>query len=209
MAEPQATQHETVFDTDRQYLGDVYAKAVMSVSKEAGKMEQVLDELDSFTDAMSKLNSVRQALESPRVATPEKLEIIDKIASSAKCSDEFRRFLKVLIEKGRFDCLFAVRQSAQKMYQDMAGQVEAKVITAEEIDDQLRNKIAKKLSTFLGKDVLVKTSVDPDIIGGMVVRVGDTVFDSSVANELKRVRHQAVQRAGQEIRNSLERFASE
>lgn len=209
MAEPQAAQHATVFDTDRQYLGDVYAKAVMSVSKEAGNMEQVLDELDSFADAMSKLGVVRQTLESPRVAVTEKLKIIDKTTASAECSDEFKRFLKVLVEKGRFDCLFAVRQSAQKMYQELSEQVEARVTTADEIDDALQGKIARQLSTFLGKDVLVKTMVDPSIIGGMVVRVGDTVFDSSIANELNRVRNQAVQRAGQEIRNSLDRFASE
>ncbi len=208
MAEVQTTQ-PTVFDTDRQYLGDVYAKAMLSVGQEAGNMDQVLEELDSFTDAMSKLDSIRLALESPRVATPEKLAVVDKVTTAAKCSEEFKRFLKVLVEKGRFDCLFAVRQSAQKMYQEMAGKVEARVTTADEIDDGLRNKIAEKLSTFLGKDVLVRTDVDPNIIGGMVVRVGDTVFDSSIANELNRVRHGAVQRAGQEIRKSLDRFASE
>ena len=209
MADPKATQQSTVFDTDRQYLGDVYAKALLSVSQDAGNMETVLAELESFSEAMSQLPSVRLTLESPRVPVPDKVKMVEKIATTSKCSDEFKRFLKVLVERGRFDCLSAVRQSAQNMYNEMAGRVEARVVTADEIDAGLRDRIGKKLSDYLGKQVFVKTSVDPSIIGGMVVRVGDTVFDSSIANELTRVRQSAVQRASQEIRKSLERFASD
>ena len=208
MAE-QEIQHATVFDTDRQYLGNVYAKSLLGVSQESGNLDQVLEELDSFTNAISKLDRVRQTLESPRVPTQHKVGMVDKIADKSGCSDVFKRFLKVLVEKGRFDCLSAVRQSAQKMHDEMAGRLEARVVTAEAIDDGLTTKIEKQLSSHFGKEVKVKTSIDPSIIGGMVVRVGDTVFDSSVANELRRVRHRAVERAGQEIRKSLDRFAKE
>ncbi len=208
MAE-QEIQHATVFDTDRQYLGDIYAKSLLAVSQESGNMDQVLEELDSFASAISKLDNVRQTLESPRVPTPHKVELIDKIANSAGCSDVFKRFLKVVVEKERFDCLSAIRHSAQRMHNEMSGKLEANVVTAEAIDDGLKSKIASQLSSHFGKDVMVTASVDPSIIGGMVVRVGDTVFDSSVANELSRVRHRAIDRAGQEIRKSLDRFAQE
>jgi F-type H+-transporting ATPase subunit delta len=208
MVDKKATQHSTVFDTDRQYLGDVYAKALLSVSKESGNMDQVLDELDSFTDAMSELAGVRATMESPRVAVAEKIAVFEKITKGSQCSTEFQRFIKVLINKGRFDCLSAIRSSANNMFNEMAGRVEASVVTAEAIDDSLKKKIAEKLSAFLGKEVLVSSTVDPGILGGMVVRVGDTVFDSSIANELKRVRRLTIQRASEEIRNSLDRFAS-
>lgn len=206
MAEKEATGQQTVFDTDRQYLGSVYAKALLNASKDAGKMDQVLEELDSFTNAMDGLGSVRAALESPRISFVEKEKLLEKIAGKG-CSDEFRNFIKVLARKGRFDCLSAVRSNAQAMFNEIAGRVEATVVTADQIDDQLKASISSSLSKYLGKEVVVNTAVDPDIIGGMVVRVGDTVFDSSVANELKRVRHAAIGRANAEIRKSLERFS--
>ena len=114
-----------------------------------------------------------------------------------------------MVEKGRFDCLLAIRQSAQRMHNEMAGRVDANVVTAEAIDDDLKSKIQSQLSKHFGKTVVVNSSVDPTIIGGMVVRVGDTVFDSSVANDLKRVREKTVENAGQKIRESIERFVTE
>jgi F-type H+-transporting ATPase subunit delta len=80
------------------------------------------------------------------------------------------------------------------------------VRTAEALTEDQLSSIVNRLKQTLGLDVLVKTQVDPDLIGGLVVRVGDTVFDGSVANQLVHLRKTAVDKAVQEIRQSLDRF---
>ena len=90
----------------------------------------------------------------------------------------------------------------------MAGRVQATLTTAEEFEDSTRAKISDRLSSVLGKQVSLSAVVDPEIIGGMVVRVGDTVYDASVANQLNQVRAKAIKRAADAIRERLDRFAS-
>ena len=93
------------------------------------------------------------------------------------------------------------------MFNEARNRVEVFVRSAEELDQTATELIAKRLQEALGCDVSLATEVDPDLIGGLVVRVGDTVFDGSVANQLLRIREDAVDRTTQEIRQSLDRFA--
>ena len=92
------------------------------------------------------------------------------------------------------------------MHDEMAGRVEATVTTAETIDDDVKNKISEQLAKALGKKVHMTALVDPNIIGGMVVRVGDTVYDGSVVSQLSQVRSQALKRATDAIRSSIDKF---
>ena len=125
-----------------------------------------------------------------------------------KVSRDLANFLKIVGNKDRFDCLSVMLDSARKMHDEMSGRVEATVTTAEAIDDQVRQKISDQLSNALGKAVNLTASVDPGIIGGMVVRVGDTVYDGSVVSQLAQVRSQTIKRATDAIRASIDRFTS-
>lgn len=203
-----AVEHPTVLDTDRHHLGAVYAKALLAVGQKANKLDEVLKEVNSFSDdVISKMPKLRLTLESPRIAFEEKLPIIEKI-TKGKCSKEFSNFLKVLTKKGRFDCLHAVKESANEMFNEMSGTVQATLTTAESVDEQVAKRVATQLEKVLGKKVELKTRVDKEIIAGFLVRVGDTVFDGSVANQLEQVRTNAMQQASQKIRTALDRFVS-
>ena len=197
-------EHPTVFDTDQQYIGSVYAKSLLGVAG-SEKIDQVLGELNSFTDAVGELPALKAILESPRIAFAEKEPMLDKVL--ADTSTEFKNFVKVLTRKQRFECLAAVRNSANSLFNEMAGRIDAVLTTAEPVGDEVKGRIAKRLADVLGKEVALATAVDADIIGGMVVRVGDTVYDASVKNQLKQVRDKAMQRATSEIRKALDRFA--
>ncbi len=201
-------KQKTVFDTDRQHLGEVYAKALLGLSQKSGNVGQVMDELDSFSQVLSELPKLRATLESPRISFVDKEEIIDK-AIKGKASTEFLNFVKVLCRNGRADCLSAVRQAAQEMHDEATGRVRATMTTAIAVDQDLQDKVARRLSEVLGKTVVVHSQVNPAIIGGLVVRVGDTVYDGSVTSQLKQVRVAAIGRANQEIRKGLERFVSD
>jgi F-type H+-transporting ATPase subunit delta len=118
-------------------------------------------------------------------------------------------FLKVVSRHGRLDCLKAVNRAAHEMYNEMRNRVAVFVRTAAPVTPELLEQIAQRLRTALKRDVEMHASVDPSLIGGLVVRVGDTVYDGSVTNRLRRLRDETVERTAQQIRQALDRFAVE
>ncbi len=198
----------SVFDTDRQHLGDVYAKALLSIGEKTGSIDELIDELQSLVSVVADQPKLRAMLESPRVKFADKQSIIDKMLQG-RATKTFVNFIKVLTRKGRFDCLAAVAAAAQEMNDERAGRLRATMTTAEQVDDNVKNRVASRLSQVLGKTVLVRSQVDPQIIGGLMIRIGDTVYDASIQNQLKQVRSAAIDRANQEIRGAIDRFALE
>ena len=117
-------------------------------------------------------------------------------------------FLKVLSRNGRFNCLAATAVSAEKLRDEVAGRIQGELTTAAEVDQAVVDRIAKQLSKVVGKEVKLTNKVDSKVIGGMVIRIGDTVYDGSVVNQLAQIRTKAVQKASDAIREKLDRFAS-
>lgn len=202
-----STQQPTVFDTNLQQLGEVYAKALLGVGAESGKVDQLVDQLSEVTNVVGAIKGFSDALSSPRVDAAAKVGLVDK-AFNGKVDPSLLNFLKVLAQKGRFDCLEAATAAANKLRDDAAGRVQAVLTTAAEVDSSVCDRIAEKLAGVIGKKVSLSTEIDPDVIGGMVVRVGDTVYDGSVVNQLAQVKAKAVENAANAIREKLDRFAS-
>jgi len=196
------------FTTDQQQLGEVYAKALLGVGEKSGSTEALISELKDVNDAVAELPKLSDALTAPQISTDEKTALVDK-AFSGKTSPAMMNFLKVVVQKDRFGCLPAVAVAAQQMHDQLSGKIQATLMTAEQVDEATHRDIAAKLSQKLGKQVELQTSVDPSIIGGVVVRVGDTVYDSSVAGQLEQVRSKAMKKASDVIREQLNRFTNE
>lgn len=199
------TKQPTVFDTDQQQLGDVYAKAFLGFAKESGKLDDMVAELGEVVGVFNELPKFRLAMESPRIDMADKTAMLDK-AFKGKCSTGLLNFLKLVAQRGRFDCLNSILGSTVAAHDEMAGRVKATLTTASEIESSVQDSVAKKLSGILGKEVKLECVVDPDIVGGMVVRVGDTIYDGSVVNQLQQVRTKAVQKAVDALREKLDKF---
>ena len=197
----------TVFDSDQQQLGDVYARALLAFAADAGNVDQLVDELGEVVGAINGVAGLRDALESPRVGVESKVDLLDK-AFAGKVEKGLLHFLKVVGNKGRFDCLGAIASSAKTLRDEMSGRVQAVVTSASPMDSEVVGRITDQLSKTLGKDVSLQVLVDPEILGGIVVRVGDTVYDGSVVNQLSQVRVRAVKRASDAIREKLDRFTT-
>jgi F-type H+-transporting ATPase subunit delta len=204
----QEVKHATVFDSDQQQLGNVYAKALLGFGQETQAVDSLIDELDGVVDAVESTPQLKMALESPRISVGEKDRLVQKIFGG-KVSQDLVNFLKIVGAKNRFDCLVAIRSAAHCIHDEMAGRVQATLTTAHQVDDSVRQNLESKLSAVFGKQVGLTAKVDNKIIGGMVVRIGDTVYDGSVVNQLSRVRVKAVKRATDAIRQSVENFMTE
>ena len=204
------TNQETTerITTDQQQLGEVYAKALLGVGEKSGNTEDLISELQEVNQAIAALPKLREAMVAPQIGSEEKLTLLEK-AFKGKTSPSMMNFLKVIVQKDRFDCLPAVAISAREMFDQLTGKIQATLVTATEVDSQTQANIADQLSKKLGKQVELKPTVDPSIIGGIVVRVGDTVYDSSVAGQLEQVRVKATQKAADSIRGHLNRFTNE
>ena len=205
MAEP---RHKTVFDTGQQYIGSTYAKALVAIGQGSGNTEQLLEELESLnSDVLASLPKLAATLASPRVAAEAKERILD-LALEGKMSKELLRFLKVVARRGRFDCLPAIADSARQQFNQSQGRVEVLVRSADVLDDQAVAEVTARLKERLGRDIELQLSVDPELIAGLVVRVGDTVYDGSLSNRLLRMRDDMVGSTRQRIGEEMSRFAT-
>jgi F-type H+-transporting ATPase subunit delta len=203
----QSTKHRLAYDSDRQHLGGVYAKALLAATEKAGVTETVLDQLTAFVrDVIEPIANFDAVLSSPRVNQEEKTRLLDR-AIGNKVHILLLNFLKVMARHGRLDCLRAVLAAAQHLYNEMRGRIEVVVESAAPLDASLRASIAARLQRSLGAEVLLQTKVNPEVLGGLVVRVGDTVYDASVSNQLSRLRRTVLATARQKMRDSVSRFA--
>ena len=201
------TESSKSTDTGQQQVGAIYAKALLGSAEAVGNAAKLVEELESFVkDVLDKLPDLDAVLSSPRVSHDEKVGLLDRVFAE-RMSPSLQTFLKVVSAHGRLDCLRAIAQAARAKLNRTAGIVVVEVTTVEPIDAGLEKQIKKSLSRSLGQDVQIRSRTDSTIIGGMVVRIGDKVFDGSVANQLGTLREQAISKMAQEIRAGKDRFA--
>lgn len=206
MSEP--VRQPTVFDSGQEHVGAVYAKALLGAAAQAGMAAAVVDELDSFVaDVLDRLPGLEATLASPRVPAEAKLALLDK-SLSGRMSGTLLTFLKVVCRHGRFDCLRAIGRAARQQLNVLEGRVDVDVRTPTPLSAEVRELVRRRLESLLGKQVNLFVRDDESLIGGMVVRIGDMVYDASVASELRRLRESAVDLVVHAARQSLERFAS-
>jgi F-type H+-transporting ATPase subunit delta len=205
----EAVKHETVLDTGAEQLGKTYARALIGAAQNAGVADQVIDQLSRLVDDyLAQSAELRAAFASPRIDEAEKVRVIDRIFA-----DEFDpiliKFLKVMASRGRLGYITAVRSAAETIHDEMMGRVVASVRTAVPLNDDLRNQIAVQLGSMMNKQVRLRESVDPDLIGGMIIRIGDRVFDSSVANRLNKLARSTRAGFSSQLMERFEKFSSD
>jgi F-type H+-transporting ATPase subunit delta len=194
-------------DASHQHLGTVYAKALLGAAEKSGQAEAVVDELESLVnDVLGKLPQLEMALSSPRLEHEERVPLLEK-AFGGRMSATTLTFLKVLSKHGRLDCLRAIALAARKQLNVLRKRVEVIVETAHPLSNTLRERITARLSELLASEVMLTTAINPELLGGLVVRVGDTVYDASLAARLKRMGQVTLDNTKQTLRESLARFA--
>ncbi|QDV65083.1 ATP synthase F1 subunit delta [Crateriforma conspicua] len=204
----EATEYPTVLDIGAEQLGKTYARALMAAAHNQGVADEVLGQLGEIVDeGLSANPRLAAALASPRVSESEKNAVVDRLFAG-QIHPVLTNALKVMNAHGRLGYLRAVRDAATDIRDEQLGRVVAEIRTAVPITDDLREVVLRRLGETLGRHVRLNERIDTDLIGGMVVRVGDTVFDSSVAGRLAKVRQKVRDGFSQQLLRRAEAFVT-
>ena len=172
-----------------------YAEALLALARKAGDVPGWGRMVQELADAVANDAQLRAFLESPRVSVEHKNVALGR-AFQDRYPRLFVRFLQTLVSKGRQQALGAVAREYAALVDEAEGRVHAEVTLAAAPSDEDRAALARQLSHRLGKQVVPHVRVNPAILGGVVVRVGDRVMDGSVRRRLGALRHQLMAQAG-------------
>jgi ATP synthase F1 delta subunit len=174
-------------------IASVYARSLFEVAKEQDKLDKVRDELGEFADALNESRELQVFLFSPYFSTKEKVEGLDKAISGA--DEALTNFFELLIENHRMPVIFRVRRDYDAMWEEENKLLPVSVTSAVELDEKTVKEIGDKIADQTGRKVELSAQVDEDILGGIVVRVGNAVLDASVRNRLEQLRKQVARAA--------------
>ena len=162
-----------------------YAEAIAQMAAAGNSWEQWAQDLAALA-ALTEQAGVRPILESPRVALARKEELLHQQLPDA--SPLARNLARLLVLKRRVEIISQIRDEFRRMYDEHRGIEHARVITAVPLEAQQRETLQGQLARYTGKQVEVATEVDPGILGGLVVRIGDKLIDGSTRGRLEALR---------------------
>jgi F-type H+-transporting ATPase subunit delta len=174
----------TVLQPEHLALGRVYAEALADGA--AGELEPLAEELDQLLATIAGVDGAMDMLAAPHQTLAERDAMIDRIFSDRVCPP-LVSLLRVMARNGRLALLPAVARAFRQVLDERAGRVEVLVTTAVPMDEELLDSVRKQVTDMIGQEPVLHCRVDRDIVGGLILQIGDRVYDASVAGELKRM----------------------
>jgi len=171
----------------------VYAEALFDVAKDKGKLELVGDELGSFADALDGERDMQVFFFSPYFSSAEKIEGLRSAVSDA--DPELVNFLELLIEKQRMTEIFRIRDRFEQLWKQEDKRLDVTVTSAVELDPAVVEKVGSEVERQTGQKVELASRVDGEILGGIVLQVGNMVLDASIRSRLEKLRKSVAQAA--------------
>jgi F-type H+-transporting ATPase subunit delta len=174
-------------------IAAVYARSLFEVAKEQDKLDTIREQLGAFADALDETRELQVFFFSPYFSTKEKEDGLDRAVTDADAT--VVNFLKLLIENHRMPVIFRVRREFDRLWQEENRLLPVQVTSAVELDAATVEDIGARIAEQTNRKVDLSSNVDPDILGGIVVRVGNSVLDASVRNRLEKLRKQVARAA--------------
>jgi len=204
--EREQPRHETVMDVTEEQIARVYAQAFMGAAAKRPDASALVEEVVSLVaDVLDRFPQFEQTLKSALVAPEEKEGLLDRVFTG-RASPLVLNFLKVLSKHGRLGLLRPIARVLKKLDAERRGLTDVEVRVAAPLDDTLRGEIENRLRIMLGSEPVLHVVVDPSLIAGMMIRVGDRVYDSSVHTQLEHARRAMIDRATEKIEVQPEKF---
>jgi len=174
-------------------IARVYAEALFEVAKDKDKLDRIHDELDQFAAALNEERELQVFFFSPYFSTAEKQDGIDRAVSDA--DPEFVNFLNLLAEKHRMPLIFRVQRQFEQRWKQENRKLDVTVTSAVELDPEIVERVGKEIEKQTDRSVELQSNVDADILGGIVLQVGNRVLDASIRNRLEKLRRSVARAA--------------
>jgi len=201
-------QFHPVVDVGTQRVARVYAEALINSAEKRGQADALLEELGSLFDDVFRSDPEFEAFfGSAAVGRKPKADVLRKVFEG-RASELFFNFLMVLNEHERLDLLRPIRMAYKELHDQRSGRLRVWVRTAVPLPDDQRQRLEQELRETFHKEPLLEGQVDPELLGGLVVQVGDWLYDASVRTQLKTIRNQIIERSSYEIQSRRDRFST-
>ena len=168
----------------------VYARSLFEAALDADKLDVIREQLGEFTDALDSERRLQVFFFSPYFSTNEKKEGLQRAVEGA--DDLLENFLELLLENHRMPVIFRVRRGYERLWEAHNRLLPVEVTSAVALDEQTVRSIGDRIAEQTGRKVELSSTVEPDILGGIVVRVGNQVLDASIRTRLDSLRKQVV-----------------
>jgi F-type H+-transporting ATPase subunit delta len=167
-------------------IARVYAEALFGAAKDRGKLDEIHEQLAQFADAVADNPDMQLFLFSPYFSSTEKQEGISRAIEGAE--PELANFLELLIDKHRMPVIFRIRRQFDDLWAKENKRLGVTVTSAVELDPDVAKRIGAEIEKQTGNTVELQTKVDPEILGGLVLQVGNLVMDTSIRHRLEKLR---------------------
>ena len=202
------SQVQPTADVGAQRVARIYAEALLNAAEKRGEGQAVLDQLDSLVrDVFPASPHVEAFFASPAVPTKVKAAAIDA-TFGPRSGELFTNFLRVLNDHGRLDLLRAINFALRELADRRARRMRVLVRSATPLDDHQRERLRQELRAGFHMEPVLAEQVDPELLGGLVVRVGDWQYDGSVRTRLKTIQNFLIERSSNEIQSGRDRFST-
>ena len=169
-----------------QEIAEVYARSLFEVAQEHDVLDEVHEELDEFADAVEESQDLRIYFFSPYFTSQEKKDGIHMVVDGA--DEHFVRFLELLAERHRLPFIHRIRREFDDLWAEERRVLNVDVTSAVELDERVLEQIGERIEEETGRSVDLSARVDADVLGGLVIRVGNMVLDASVRRRLEQLR---------------------
>ena len=172
-------------------IATVYARALFEAAQERSNLDEVREQLGQFADALDANRDLQVFLFSPYFSTQEKKDGLDRAVSDA--DPILTNFLALLVERHRMPAVFRIRERFEALWARENRLLPVEITSAIALDESTVASIGERIGEQTGRKVELSSHVDPDILGGIVLRVGNSVLDASIRNRLNQLRKQVAQ----------------
>jgi F-type H+-transporting ATPase subunit delta len=169
-------------------IAEVYARSLFEVAREHDKLDSVREQLGQFADALNDNRQLSIFFFSPYFSGEEKKQGLTRTLFDAE--PVFMNFLEALIERHRMPVIFRIRGRYDEMWDAVNRLLPVEVTSAVPLDEKTVQSIGQRIGEQTGNEIELSTVVDPDVLGGIVLRVGNFILDASIRNRLEQLRKQ-------------------
>jgi F-type H+-transporting ATPase subunit delta len=172
-------------------IAEVYARSLFEVAKEHDALDDVREQLGTFTQALEDDREVAIFFFSPYFSTEEKKDGLHRAVEGA--NPIFMNFLEALLERHRMPAIYRIRARYDALWEEEHKLLAVEVTSAIALDESIVNEIGERIGEQAGRKIELSSKVDPEILGGIVLRVGNFILDASIRNRLNQLRKQVAQ----------------